>query len=166
MKNETELTILSAKLGMKEHRIDLLDNMNIMVQAWEMGKGIDGWVWKDNLYDGYTSITGFSMTSMYNNFNKIKDLWMKEKRGLKMYYKPIDNWEAYFNENIIEEGMGRQSTLDIMYRDLKLLETIRDLVDEHNHNMTLMNKLYADEIYVGMFDDLIKLIKSIDIRSE
>ena len=44
--------MLSIRLGMKEHKLDLLDKMNTLIQAWEMGKGKDGWVWKDNWFNG------------------------------------------------------------------------------------------------------------------
>lgn len=160
--------MLSIRLGMKEHKLDLLDKMNTMIQAWEMGKGKDGWVWKDNWYNGYTTITGMtSLSNMYQQyFNPVKDLWMKERRGHKVYYKPIDDWTTYFDESIIEEGMNKLSTLDIIYRDFKIIETIIDLVDEHNHNLTLMNKLYADETYSGMVNDLINLVNSIKINTD
>ena len=45
--NKITNEILTARLGMNEHKNELLSKMNVLVRAWELSKGKDGWAYEN-----------------------------------------------------------------------------------------------------------------------
>ena len=103
--------------------------MNDMMNAYETVVEEDGWA----LFANFSITYPYSRPTMFSHLKQVSHLWDSEKRGTKVYVRPVANWDS-----LLEESTEDFNPVEAVMTLLRRVITMKDSVENSIHITNLL----------------------------